>query len=189
MSTMVCPCSYYLILREFTTRSYSIENNGLGCAFPFPAGLYQLTCTSFRIFLPKLSNLHPMLILPSRRLQTVQSGEFFFSSYFSYPLTPPLTNPASLNLRYLGGLLSAYELIDRQYSALLQKAKQLADKMAFAWVGVRISFDSLQVKRLTPMPRRRMPFRLDISTSSQRRGRFVIKYIVVCCSTSWHPLH
>jgi hypothetical protein len=40
-------------------------------------------------------------------------------------------------IRYLGGLLSAYELSDRQYPALLQKATQLADKMAFAWVGVR----------------------------------------------------
>ena len=48
---------------------------------------YQLTCTSFRIFLPKLSNLHPMLILASRNLQTVQLGEFIFSSYvfFIYP--------------------------------------------------------------------------------------------------------
>jgi mannosyl-oligosaccharide alpha-1,2-mannosidase len=49
-------------------------------------------------------------------------------------------------------LLSAYELSDRQYPALLQKAEQLADKMAFAWVGVRILFDSPQIQRLTPMP-------------------------------------
>jgi hypothetical protein len=87
------------LLRGFTTRSYSIEDNGLGCAFPFPSGLYQLTCTSFRIFLPKLSNLHPMLISASRNLQTVQSGELIFSSYVSYPLTPFLINPASLNLQ------------------------------------------------------------------------------------------
>ncbi len=103
-------CSFRLIRElpcrciHITTRSYSIENNGLGlgCAFPFTAGLYQLTCTSFRIFLPKLSNLHPMLILESRNLQTVQtvqSGEFIFSSYFSYPLTPFLPNPASWNLQ------------------------------------------------------------------------------------------
>ncbi|KAF8068873.1 glycoside hydrolase family 47 protein [Lyophyllum atratum] len=38
-------------------------------------------------------------------------------------------------IRYLGGLLSAYELSDRKYPALLNKAKEVADKMAFAWVG------------------------------------------------------
>lgn len=32
--------------------------------------------------------------------------------------------------------MSAYELSDRKYPALLAKAKEVADKMAFAWVGV-----------------------------------------------------
>ena len=39
-------------------------------------------------------------------------------------------------IRYLGGLLSAYELSDQRYPALLNKAKELADKMTPAWVGV-----------------------------------------------------
>ncbi|KAF8155651.1 alpha-mannosidase 1 [Crassisporium funariophilum] len=38
-------------------------------------------------------------------------------------------------IRYMGGLLSAYELSDQQYPDLLAKAKQLADKLRFAWVG------------------------------------------------------
>lgn len=42
-------------------------------------------------------------------------------------------------IRYVGGLLSAYELSDRQHSVLLQKAKELGDKLAFSWVGVRLS--------------------------------------------------
>lgn len=39
-------------------------------------------------------------------------------------------------IRYLGGLLSAYELSDCKYSALLAKAKEVADTMSLAWVGV-----------------------------------------------------
>jgi len=39
-------------------------------------------------------------------------------------------------IRYLGGLLSAYELSDYKYPALLAKAKEVADTMSLAWVGV-----------------------------------------------------
>jgi len=42
-------------------------------------------------------------------------------------------------IRYLGGLLSAFELSGQQFPILLEKAKEVADKMAFAWVGVRVS--------------------------------------------------
>lgn len=40
----------------------------------------------------------------------------------------------------MGGLLSSYELSGKKYPALLAKAKEVADKMAFAWVGVRVAF-------------------------------------------------
>lgn len=40
-------------------------------------------------------------------------------------------------IRYLGGLLSAYEQSDKQFPILLQKAKEVGDKLVFAWVGVR----------------------------------------------------
>lgn len=39
-------------------------------------------------------------------------------------------------IRYLGGMLSAYELSDAKYPALLAKAKEVADTMSLAWVGV-----------------------------------------------------
>ena len=39
-------------------------------------------------------------------------------------------------IRYLGGLLSAYELSNYQYPTLLAKAKEIADTMSVAWVGV-----------------------------------------------------
>ena len=40
-------------------------------------------------------------------------------------------------IRYLGGLLSAYQLSDEKYPILLQKAQEVADKMVYAWLGVR----------------------------------------------------
>ena len=46
-------------------------------------------------------------------------------------------------IRYIAGLLSAYELSDHQFPVLLQKATQLTDQLVFAWVGVssaKISF-------------------------------------------------
>ncbi|KAJ7851623.1 hypothetical protein B0H14DRAFT_2509167 [Mycena olivaceomarginata] len=43
-------------------------------------------------------------------------------------------------IRFVGGLLSAYELGGEKHPIqLVTKAKLVADKMAFAWVGVRSS--------------------------------------------------
>ena len=39
-------------------------------------------------------------------------------------------------IRYLGSLLSAYELSNYEHSALLDKAKEVANTMSVAWVGV-----------------------------------------------------
>ncbi|THU94524.1 glycoside hydrolase family 47 protein [Dendrothele bispora CBS 962.96] len=41
--------------------------------------------------------------------------------------------PDTTTIRYLGGLLSSYELSGKQHHILVEKAKQLTDKMAFAW--------------------------------------------------------
>ncbi|KAJ7728424.1 glycoside hydrolase family 47 protein [Mycena maculata] len=38
-------------------------------------------------------------------------------------------------IRYVGGLLSSYELSGKKYPALVAKAQALADKMTFAWIG------------------------------------------------------
>ncbi|THV01974.1 seven-hairpin glycosidase [Dendrothele bispora CBS 962.96] len=38
-------------------------------------------------------------------------------------------------IRYIGGLLSTYELTGKKNQALVDKAKQLADKLSQAWVG------------------------------------------------------
>lgn len=53
-------------------------------------------------------------------------------------------------IRYVGGLLSAYEMSDRKFPVLLEKAKQLADKLAFAWVGVSSSTNYIDIKLTLP---------------------------------------
>lgn len=47
-----------------------------------------------------------------------------------------MASPISIfetTIRYLGGLLSAYELSNQRHPVLVQKAKQVADKMTAAW--------------------------------------------------------
>lgn len=48
-------------------------------------------------------------------------------------LTAPSISIFETTIRYLGGLLSAYELSNQQHPVLVQKAKQVADKMTAAW--------------------------------------------------------
>ncbi|KAJ7780785.1 glycoside hydrolase family 47 protein [Mycena maculata] len=54
------------------------------------------------------------------------------------PNIPPVPQTISVfetNIRWVGGLLSAYELSGKQHPILVTKAKEFADKLAFAWVG------------------------------------------------------
>lgn len=67
-------------------------------------------------------------------------------------------------IRYVGGLLSAYELSDRTFPVLLQKAKELADKLAFAWVEARL-IPSTLLHQFLKLFDRTMMFRLDILIS------------------------
>ncbi|KAJ7927543.1 glycoside hydrolase family 47 protein [Mycena leptocephala] len=54
---------------------------------------------------------------------------------FSKSQTSDTVSLFETTIRYVGGLLSSYELSGKKYPALLAKAKEVADKMAFAWVG------------------------------------------------------
>jgi mannosyl-oligosaccharide alpha-1,2-mannosidase len=38
-------------------------------------------------------------------------------------------------IRYVAGLISAFELSNEQFPILVSKAKEVADKMAFAWTS------------------------------------------------------
>ncbi|KAF8190449.1 glycoside hydrolase family 47 protein [Pholiota molesta] len=54
---------------------------------------------------------------------------------FSKSQTPDTVSVFETSIRYLAGLLSAFELSGQKYPILLEKAKQVGDKLAFAWVG------------------------------------------------------
>jgi mannosyl-oligosaccharide alpha-1,2-mannosidase len=41
-------------------------------------------------------------------------------------------------IRYVGGLISAYELSGKQHFFLIEKAKQLADRLSLAWSHVSV---------------------------------------------------
>lgn len=56
------------------------------------------------------------------------------------------------SIRYIGGLLSAYELSGKQHRTLVTKAAQLADKLIFAWVGDNdVPFGQLDFSSNTPV--------------------------------------
>lgn len=59
---------------------------------------------------------------------------------FTKAKTSDLASVFESTIRHVGGMLSAYELSDRKYPVLLEKATQLADQLAFAWVGVSFFF-------------------------------------------------
>ena len=75
------------------------------------------------------------------RLQHVSYWRYSQASFLFYflydgDINELKTSVFESTIRYLGGLLSAYELSNEGHPILLQKARQLADKLAFAWVGV-----------------------------------------------------
>ncbi|THH14610.1 hypothetical protein EW146_g5737 [Bondarzewia mesenterica] len=47
--------------------------------------------------------------------------------------TADAVNLFESTIRYIGGLLSAYELSGKEHQVLIEKAKELADKLSFAW--------------------------------------------------------
>ncbi|EEB92536.1 hypothetical protein MPER_08939 [Moniliophthora perniciosa FA553] len=52
---------------------------------------------------------------------------------FSRSQTNDTVSVFETTIRYLGGLLSAYELSGQKHPVLVEKAKEVADKMLFAW--------------------------------------------------------
>ncbi|KAJ7915172.1 seven-hairpin glycosidase [Mycena leptocephala] len=54
---------------------------------------------------------------------------------FSKSQTSSTVSIFETTIRYIGGLLSSYELSGEQFPSLVTKAQEVADKMAFGWVG------------------------------------------------------
>ncbi|KAK7032614.1 hypothetical protein VNI00_012877 [Paramarasmius palmivorus] len=62
-----------------------------------------------------------------------EAVEFASKIDFSKSQTNDTVSVFETTIRYLGGLLSAYELSGKKHPVLVEKAKEVADKMAFAW--------------------------------------------------------
>jgi mannosyl-oligosaccharide alpha-1,2-mannosidase len=71
---------------------------------------------------------------------------------FSKSQTDDTVSMFETTIRYLGGILSAYELSGEKYPILVQKAKELGDKLAFAWIGSNpIPYNTMNFTTNTPV--------------------------------------
>ena len=66
----------------------------------------------------------------AQAIETVSTVDFTKSR------TSDLVSVFESTIRHVGGALSAYEQSGCKYPILVEKAQQLADQLAFAWVGV-----------------------------------------------------
>jgi len=70
---------------------------------------------------------------------------------FTKAKTSDLASVFESTIRHVGGMLSAYELSHGKYPILVEKATQLADQLAFAWVGKNvIPFGHININTSTP---------------------------------------
>lgn len=65
----------------------------------------------------------------------VEAIEYASNIDFTRSKTNDLVSIFETTIRYLGSLLSTYELTGEKYPALLEQARKLGDKMAYGWVG------------------------------------------------------
>ncbi|KAJ7829695.1 glycoside hydrolase family 47 protein [Mycena leptocephala] len=71
---------------------------------------------------------------------------------FNVPPVPQDISVFETTIRWVGGLISAYELSGKQHPILIEKAKEVADKLAFAWVGNNaIPFNTINFLTNTPV--------------------------------------
>jgi len=71
------------------------------------------------------------------RTPATQSGKYFAPQL--YLVLIARCSIFESTIRYVGGLISAYELSGKQHSFLIDKAKQLADRLSLAWSHVSVS--------------------------------------------------
>ncbi|CAL1699168.1 unnamed protein product [Somion occarium] len=64
----------------------------------------------------------------------IEAVDFSSKIDFNVSHTSDTVSVFETTIRYLAGLLSAYELSGQKFPALIEKAKEVANKMAFAWV-------------------------------------------------------
>ncbi|KAJ7046058.1 glycoside hydrolase family 47 protein [Mycena alexandri] len=81
-------------------------------------------------------------------------GTLNFTAHVNFTV-PPVPQDISVfetTIRWVGGLVSAYELSGFKYPILIEKAKEVADKLAFAWVGDNaIPFNTMDFTKNAPV--------------------------------------
>ncbi|KAF7360386.1 alpha-1,2-Mannosidase [Mycena venus] len=96
----------------------------------------------------------PSMVIMGLEADFIEAVNFSAHIDFSASKTPDNVRIRSIfetTIRYLGGFLSSYELSNYKYPVLLQKAKEVADKMAYGWVGNNtIPYGFLQFSTNTP---------------------------------------
>ncbi|TFK49101.1 glycoside hydrolase family 47 protein [Heliocybe sulcata] len=65
----------------------------------------------------------------------LQAVNYTYSIDFSRSQTPDTVSVFETSIRYVAGFLSAYELSGFTHPILVEKAKEVADKLMYAWVG------------------------------------------------------
>ncbi|KAF9051540.1 alpha-mannosidase 1 [Panaeolus papilionaceus] len=89
------------------------------------------------------SSIPGATIIDSMSTMKIMGLENLFTEAVAHTLSIDFTTPKTADtvsvfettIRYLGGILSAYELSNQQYPGLLTKARDLADQLARAWKG------------------------------------------------------
>ncbi|KAF5357263.1 hypothetical protein D9756_006499 [Leucocoprinus leucothites] len=82
----------------------------------------------------------------------LEAVNFTSNINFSHSKTLDTVSVFETTIRYLGGLLSAYELSGERHPILVTKAREVADKLSYAWVGNNdIPFGHLDFASDTPM--------------------------------------
>ena len=81
----------------------------------------------------------PLILTSASHKPRIVLGKRYKYAVAFWLIIPHTTSVFETTIRYVGGLLSAYELSGQKYPILVEKAKEVADKMAFAWVGVSIN--------------------------------------------------
>ncbi|KZT25742.1 glycoside hydrolase family 47 protein [Neolentinus lepideus HHB14362 ss-1] len=65
----------------------------------------------------------------------LQAVNYTYYIDFSKSQTPDTVSVFETSIRYVAGFLSAYELSGFEHPILVEKAKEVADKLMYAWVG------------------------------------------------------
>jgi hypothetical protein len=135
MGTMVCGSCFIPYVYELSNDLSTSWDSQYGNYSPSPLAMPDRHHQS-RTFLTKHSTSQTALTLRNRTPPTL-SGKYYFAPQL-YLVLMACCSIFESTVRYVGGLISAYELSGKQHFFLIEKAKQLADRLSLAWSHVSV---------------------------------------------------